>query len=249
MREPRSTTAEAAVADARGAAPARCCCPKDPNDGRNVIMEIRGAEGGEEANLFARDLFEMYLRYAATQKLEGRGALGGRLGPRRPQRGRSSSSKGADAWHRLKHEGGTHRVQRVPVTESKGRIHTSAATVTVLPEADEVEVDDRPRRPEDRRLPLDRPGRPVGQHDRLGRAHHPPADRHRRRHAGREEPDPEPGQGHGGAAGPAAQGRAGPPGRRAVGAAARARSAAGAAPRRSGPTTSRRTGSPTTGSS
>ena len=118
---------------------------------------------------------------------------------------------------RLEHEGGTHRVQRVPVTEAKGRMHTSTATVTVLPEADGGRGRHRPQRPQDRRLPLDGSGRAVGQHHGLRRAHHAPADRHGRGDAGREEPDPEPGQGHGGAAVAAAQGRAGPPGGRDVG--------------------------------
>ena len=113
--------------------------PKDPNAGRNVIVEIRGAEGGEEANLFARDLFEMYREYIRRQgwALEVLSASPSDLG------GFDTVTflvKGASAWTHLKHEGGPHRVQRVPVTESQGRVHTSSATVTVLPEADEVEV-------------------------------------------------------------------------------------------------------------
>ncbi|MDP9453713.1 MAG: peptide chain release factor 1 [Actinomycetota bacterium] len=112
---------------------------KDPNDGRNVIVELRGAEGGEEANLFAKDLFEMYQGYAARQgwKLEVLSSEPSDMG------GLNEITfviKGADAWSRLKHEGGPHRVQRVPVTESQGRVHTSSATVTVLPEAEEVDV-------------------------------------------------------------------------------------------------------------
>jgi peptide chain release factor 1 len=114
--------------------------PKDPNDGRTVIVEIRGAEGGEEANLFARDLYEMYVAYAGRQgwKLEVMDSSVSDMG------GFDSitfSLKGDTAWSHMKHEGGPHRVQRVPVTESQGRIHTSSATVTVLPEAEEVEVD------------------------------------------------------------------------------------------------------------
>jgi peptide chain release factor 1 len=114
--------------------------PRDPNDGKNVILEIRGTAGGEEANLFARDLYDMYDRFAqrAGWKIELLEAQPSDLG------GFQSVTfvvKGDDAWARLKHEGGPHRVQRVPVTESQGRVHTSAATVTVLPEADEVEVD------------------------------------------------------------------------------------------------------------
>jgi peptide chain release factor 1 len=113
--------------------------PKDPNVGRNVIIEIRGAEGGEEANLFAKDLFEMYRRYAEQHgwRLE---VLSSDPSDRDGLNEITFVVKGPDAWSRLKHEGGTHRVQRVPVTESQGRIHTSAATVIVLPEADEVEV-------------------------------------------------------------------------------------------------------------
>ena len=114
--------------------------PRDPNDDKNVIVEIRGAEGGEEANLFARDLFEMYQRYAERMrwKLEVLGADPSSMG------GFNEITvllKGDGVWQRMKHEGGPHRVQRVPVTESQGRIHTSAATVSVLPEAEEVDVD------------------------------------------------------------------------------------------------------------
>ena len=113
--------------------------PRDPNDGRNVIVEIRGAEGGEEANLFARDLYEMYMRYAERTglKVEVLSSDPSSMGGYNEV---MLTVKGADAWARLKHEGGPHRVQRVPVTESQGRVHTSSATVTVLPEARELEV-------------------------------------------------------------------------------------------------------------
>ena len=113
--------------------------PSDPNEGRNVIVEIRGAEGGEEANLFARDLFEMYRRYAERRnwRLE---VLSSDASDRDGLNEITFMVRGDDAWRRMKHEGGTHRVQRVPVTESQGRIHTSAATVTVLPEAEEIDV-------------------------------------------------------------------------------------------------------------
>jgi len=114
--------------------------PRDPNDGRPVIVEIRGAEGGEEANLFARDLHEMYLAFAASH-----GWWVESLEARESDMGGFSEVmvlvKGDDAWTRLKYEGGVHRVQRVPVTESQGRVHTSSATVSVLPEAEEVEVE------------------------------------------------------------------------------------------------------------
>jgi peptide chain release factor 1 len=117
----------------------RLLAPKDPNEGRNVIVEIRGAEGGEEANLFARDLFEMYRRYAERRGLRFE-VLSSDPSDRDGLNEVTFVVKGPDAWERLQHEGGTHRVQRVPVTESQGRIHTSAATVMVLPEAEEIEV-------------------------------------------------------------------------------------------------------------
>jgi peptide chain release factor 1 len=114
--------------------------PKDPNDGRAVIMELRGAEGGEEANLFAGDLYDMYRAYAAAKGWqvevlsEDRSDLGGINLV-------TMVVRGDTVWSRMKFEGGTHRVQRVPVTESQGRIHTSSATVLVLPEAEDVEVE------------------------------------------------------------------------------------------------------------
>ncbi|MFZ4584625.1 MAG: peptide chain release factor 1 [Acidimicrobiia bacterium] len=113
--------------------------PKDPNDGRNVIMEIRGAEGGEEANLWARELYDMYRRYAEQHgwRVELLTSQDSDMGGLREV---TFLLKGADAWSRLKHEAGPHRVQRVPATESQGRVHTSAATVAVLPEAEEVDV-------------------------------------------------------------------------------------------------------------
>jgi peptide chain release factor 1 len=133
--------------------------PKDPNDGRNLIVEIRGAEGGEEANLFARDLYDMYVAYAARQgwKLEVMESSVSDMG------GFDSVTftlKGDTAWTHMKHEGGVHRVQRVPVTESQGRIHTSSATVTVLPEAEEVDVDIDPN---DLQIDVYRSSGPGGQ--------------------------------------------------------------------------------------
>ena len=113
--------------------------PKDENDGRNVIVEIRGAEGGEEANLFAKDLYDMYVRYADRQGWKWE-LLGSDLSERGGFSDVTFIVKGEDAWRKLKHEGGPHRVQRVPVTESQGRVHTSSATVTILPEAEEVDV-------------------------------------------------------------------------------------------------------------
>jgi peptide chain release factor 1 len=117
--------------------------PTDPNAGRNVIMEIRGTEGGEEANLFAKDLFDMYTRYAAAKGWEVE-VLSSSPSEREGLNEVTFLVKGEGAWQRLEHEGGPHRVQRVPVTESQGRIHTSAASVAVLPEAKEVDVDINP---------------------------------------------------------------------------------------------------------
>jgi peptide chain release factor 1 len=114
--------------------------PRDPNDGRNVIVEIRGAEGGEEANLFAGDLAEMYRRYAAL-----RGWRFEVVEERESSQGGIDEAIfrviGPDVWARLEQEAGVHRVQRVPQTEAKGRVHTSSATVSVLPEAEEVDIE------------------------------------------------------------------------------------------------------------
>jgi peptide chain release factor 1 len=114
--------------------------PRDPNDGRNVIIEISGTEGGEEANLWAGDLYRMYQRLADRLglKVEVLSSQPSDLGGYRDI---TFLVKGEAAWPRLKYEGGPHRVQRVPATESQGRIHTSAATVAVLPEADEVDIE------------------------------------------------------------------------------------------------------------
>jgi peptide chain release factor 1 len=118
--------------------------PRDPSDSRDVILEIKAGEGGEESALFAGDLLRMYLRFAERQgwKTEIMDAtmtgLGGYKDVTVAVKAGSNSPEGA--WSQLKYEGGVHRVQRVPVTESQGRIHTSAAGVLVLPEADPVEV-------------------------------------------------------------------------------------------------------------
>lgn len=118
--------------------------PKDPNDSRNVIMEIRGGVGGEEGMLFASDLFRMYSMYVERRgwKIDIVNLNDTELGGIKEI---SFVVEGEGAWSRLKFEAGGHRVQRVPETESGGRIHTSAATVAVLPEADEVEFDIDPK--------------------------------------------------------------------------------------------------------
>ncbi|MBQ6555377.1 MAG: peptide chain release factor 1 [Firmicutes bacterium] len=113
--------------------------PKDPNDDKNVIVEIRGGAGGDEANIFAGDLFRMYSRYADSKrwKVEVMSANESEMGGYREI---SFMIIGQGAYSRLKYESGVHRVQRVPTTESGGRIHTSTVTVAVLPEVEDVDV-------------------------------------------------------------------------------------------------------------
>ncbi len=113
--------------------------PKDPNDGRNAILEIRGGTGGDEAALFAGDLYRMFVRYAERQgwKVEVMSMNEGSSGGMKEV---IALIEGKDVFSKLKFESGVHRVQRVPATEAQGRIHTSAATVAVLPEAEEVDV-------------------------------------------------------------------------------------------------------------
>ena len=143
---------------------------RDPNDDKDVIVEIRAGAGGDEAGLWAGDLYRMLTRYAERRgfKTETLGAHDGSY---------TLEIKGDGAYSVFKFEGGTHRVQRVPETESQGRIHTSTATVAVLPEAEDVDVEINQTDLRDRRLPLVGAGRPVGQHDRLRRADHAQADR------------------------------------------------------------------------
>ena len=136
--------------------------PRDPNDGKDVILQVKAGEGGEESALFAGDLLRMYLRYAERQgwKTEILDAeqsdLGGYKDVTVAVRGRSDSG----VWRKLKYEGGVHRVQRVPATESQGRIHTSAAGVLVLPEAEDVDVQIDPA---DLRIDVYRSSGPGGQ--------------------------------------------------------------------------------------
>jgi peptide chain release factor 1 len=116
--------------------------PRDPNDSKDVILEVKAGEGGEESALFAGDLLRMYLRYAERHgwKTEVLDSTQTGLGGYKDVTVAVKASGDEGAWSRLKYEGGVHRVQRVPVTESQGRIHTSAAGVLVMPEADPVEV-------------------------------------------------------------------------------------------------------------
>jgi len=114
--------------------------PKDPNDSRNAIVEIRAGAGGDEAGLFASDLYRMYHRFAERQGLKTE-ELSSSQNPAGGFKEAVFMVSGKDAFGRLKFESGVHRVQRVPKTEASGRIHTSAASVAVLPEAEDVEVD------------------------------------------------------------------------------------------------------------
>jgi len=140
--------------------------PRDPNDDKDVIVEVKAGEGGQESMLFAGDLLRMYLRYAErrgwkTEIIEATESdLGGYKDVSIALKTRRTAEFGEGIWARLKYEGGVHRVQRVPVTESQGRIHTSAAGVLVLPEAEEVEVDINPN---DLRIDVFRSSGPGGQ--------------------------------------------------------------------------------------
>ncbi|MBI2822059.1 MAG: peptide chain release factor 1 [Acidobacteria bacterium] len=118
--------------------------PKDPNDAKNVILEIRAGTGGDEATLFAQEIFRMYARYAERRgwKVEVLSAHYSGVGGLKEV---IAVVEGSGVYSRLKYESGVHRVQRVPATEASGRVHTSAVTVAVLPEADEVEVEINPK--------------------------------------------------------------------------------------------------------
>jgi peptide chain release factor 1 len=135
--------------------------PSDPNDGKNVILEVKAGEGGDESALFAGDLLRMYLRYAERQgwKAELLDATESDLGGYKDV-SVAVKAKNGGVWRRLKYEGGVHRVQRVPATESQGRIHTSAAGVLVMPEAEDVDVTIDPN---DLRIDVYRSSGPGGQ--------------------------------------------------------------------------------------
>ncbi|MBO8185757.1 MULTISPECIES: peptide chain release factor 1 [Streptomyces] len=140
--------------------------PRDPSDDKDVILEIKAGEGGDESALFAGDLLRMYLRYAErngwkTELIESNESdLGGYKDVQVAVKSKGATEPGQGVWARLKYEGGVHRVQRVPATESQGRIHTSAAGVLVLPEAEEVDVEINPN---DLRIDVYRSSGPGGQ--------------------------------------------------------------------------------------
>ena len=144
----------------------RMLIPRDPDDDRDVILEIKAGEGGEESALFAGDLLRMYLRYAErrgwrTELLDATESdLGGYKDVHVAVKAKGTPEQGGAPWARLKYEGGVHRVQRVPVTESQGRIHTSAAGVLVMPEAEDVEIEIGPN---DLKIDVYRSSGPGGQ--------------------------------------------------------------------------------------
>jgi HemK-like putative methylase len=173
--------------------------PKDEADRKSAILEVRAGTGGDEAALFAGDLFRMYERYADRRgwKVEVLSASEGEAGGYKEV---IAAVTGKDVFARLKFESGVHRVQRVPATEASGRIHTSAATVAVLPEAEEVDVEIAESKtcastPSVPPAPAASTSTPPTR-----RAHHPPADRHHRRRAGRALAAQEPRQGDAAAA-------------------------------------------------
>ena len=175
------------------------CCPRTPPTRATSSSKCAPGTGGDEAALFAGDLFRMYVKYAEARgwKVDVLSASEGTAGGYKEI---IAEIAGRGAFARLKFESGVHRVQRVPATETQGRIHTSAATVAVLPEA----PGDRPRhqrsRSEDRHDARQRRRRPARQQDRIGDPHHPSADRHRRRDAGGALAASQPRQGDGAAA-------------------------------------------------
>ena len=204
-------------------------------DERNVILEIRAGTGGDEASLFAGNLFRMYERYAANQgwKVEIVTASEGSMGGFKEV---IAEIRGRGAFAKLKFESGVHRVQRVPDTEGSGRIHTSTATVAVLPEAQDVDVAINETDLQDRYAALERRRRPARQQDRIGGSRHAYSVRHRRHDAGGPLAASQPRQGDGRAAHAAlryANGRSRTPRAPPNGA---ARSAPATAPNASAPT-------------
>ena len=153
----------------------RLLVPRDPNDDRDVILEVRAGTGGDEAALFAGDLYRMYARYAERRRWKfdlisvSEGAGGG-------VKEAIAEIAGTGAYSRLKFESGVHRVQRVPTTEAAGRIHTSTATVSILPEADEVESQIPDQGPAHRCVSVKRAGRTERQHHGQRRPRDPPPD-------------------------------------------------------------------------
>ena len=167
--------------------------PPDENEDRDAIVEIRAGTGGNEAAIFAADLYRMYNRYAEAPglKTEDLESSPSELGGLKEVIFKVS---GESVFRKLRYESGVHRVQRVPATEAQGRIHTSTATVAVLPEAEDVDIE---LKPEDLRIevsPRGRTGRAGREHDRFRRAGHAHPDRHDRPLPGRTQPAEEQGE-------------------------------------------------------
>ena len=221
--------------------------PKDAMDERNVIIEIRAGTGGDEASLFAGDLFRMYERYAAKQgwKTEVMTASDGTKGGYKEI---VAEIRGRGPFAKLKFESGVHRVQRVPDTETQGRIHTSAATVAVLPEVEDVDIEIKA---DDLKVDTMRSSGAGGQHvnktESAIRITHLP-ERDRGRGAGGALAAQEPRQGDGDAARQALRRRAQPSATPPAPRTGAGRSAAATAPSASAPTIFRRPASPTTAS-
>ncbi len=153
--------------------------PKDPNDEKNVILEIRAGTGGDEASLFVAEVFRMYSRFAELHrwKVEVLSTSESSVGGLKEV---IAIIEGNKVYSQLKYESGVHRVQRVPATETQGRVHTSAITVAVLPEAEDVDI-----KIEAKDLRIDTfcssgPGGPIGEHNVLGGSHHAYSDEYRR---------------------------------------------------------------------
>ncbi len=222
--------------------------PKDPRDERNIYLEVRAGTGGDEAAIFAGDLLRMYTRYAESRGWQVE-ILSESLGEHGGYKEVISRVVGRGAFSVFKFESGAHRVQRVPATEAQGRIHTSACTVAVLPEQDEIDsIDINPGGPARGYLPRFRSRRPACQQDRLGHPHH--AHSHRRGGGvpGRTLPAQEPLARDVAAEGAIAGRGAGKTGLRTGAVTQAAGGAVATAPNASAPTTFRRVASPTTAS-
>ena len=244
-RPRRGRAPRGGVRGPRGGDPRGCSCPRDPSDDKNAILEIRAGTGGEEAALFAAELFRMYARFA-----EARGWKVEVLQTSESERGGLqeliASVIGEGVFGELKYERGVHRVQRVPATESAGPHPHLDGHGRGAAGGGGGRRRDRPRRPAHRRVPLLGPRRPERQHHRLGGAHHAPPDEHRGDLPGREVAAQEQGPRAEDPARAPPRGGAAPRRRGARGRAPRADRAPATAARRSAPTTSRSRASPIT---
>ena len=177
--------------------------PKDPNDEKNVILELRAGTGGDEAALFVAEVFRMYMRFAEQHKWKVEVLSQTESGIGHGLKDVTAIIEGDHVYSQLKYESGVHRVQRVPATETQGRVHTSAITVAVLPEAEEVDI-----KIEAKDLRIDTfcssgPGGQSGEYDVFGGADYASADEYGGELPGREVADQEPREGHARAAGAA----------------------------------------------